>query len=609
MLDVSKTKQLDLIDKKEYRKRRRILYKKHGQLLTDVMKLGFENKTSWGTIVENCAEKYSDNIAIKFEDITLTYKEFNELVNRYAHYFISLGLKKGDVIELFMTNRPEFLIIFAAIGKIGAINSLINTEMRKKTLVYCLKLTPGKLIIVGSELIDAFNNVKSELNLTENQKLLFSPDVDSKSVPDGFIDLSQAIKDFPTQNPSTTNNVKTDDPLAYAFTSGTTGLSKATTVVHTSLILVGHVVGLAVTETTPNDTIYVALPFFHFTAIWLGWAPAFVSGAALAISRKFSVSRFWDETRRFNATHFTFVGELCRYLINQPQTPNDRNNSVRAIIGNGLRPEIWKEFKERFEIDIVCECYGASEGAGAFVNLLNFDCTIGLCTTIYAIIKYDIDEDKPIRGEDGFMEKVGLGENGLCIFESVGLTQFRGYTDKKATEAKLFRNVFKEGDTWFNTGDLLRDIGCDHAQFVDRLGDTFRWKGHNVSTTEVEEVLNVFDQVLLSSVYGVQIPLTDGRAGMAAIVINTPVSNFDLKALAENFRKNLPRYAVPIFLRFKSDLLITPTFKFKKVKLKNESYDIDNIEDPLYVLLPNESKYVPMTKEIYENIQNQIHKF
>ncbi len=609
MLEVSKTKQLDLIDKKEYRKRRRNVFQKHGELLQKVIKFGFENKISWGTIVENSAEKYSDNIAIKFEDITLTYKEFNERVNRYAHYFISLGLKKGDIIELFMTNRPEFLIIFSAIGKIGAINSLINTELREKTLVYCLKLTPGKLIIVGSELIDAFNNVKSELNLTEEQKLLFSPDRDSISIPDGFIDLSQVIKDFPTQNPSTTNTIKTDDPIAYAFTSGTTGLSKATIVIHSSLILTGHVMGLIVTETTPNDTIYVALPFFHFTAIWLGWALAFVGGAALAISRKFSVSRFWDEIRKFNATHFTYVGELCRYLINQPQTPNDRNNSVRAIIGNGLRPEIWKEFKERFGIDVVCECYGASEGVGAFYNLLNFDCTIGICSSVYAIVNYDIDKDEPIRGENGFMEKVGLGESGLCIFECKGLSQFRGYTDKKATEAKLFYNVFKEGDKWFNTGDLLRDIGCEHAQFVDRLGDTFRWKGHNVSTTEVEEVLNVFDQVLLSSVYGVQIPFTDGRAGMAAVVIKTSVSDFDLKTLTDNFRKNLPRYAIPIFLRFKSDLSITPTFKFKKVKLKKEGFDIESIEDPIYVLLPSESEYVPLTKKIYANIQNQKHKF
>ena len=609
MLDIQKPKEKDLIDKKEFRKRRKEVFRKHGQTLQYIMNIGFENKISWGTIIERNAQKYSDNIAVKFEDTLLTYKEFNEWVNRYAHYFISLGLKKGDVVEIFMTNRPELLIIFTAISKIGAINSLINTELREKTLAYCLNLTPGKFIIVGSELIDAFTTIKSELNLSNEQKLLFSPDRDSIPIPDEFIDLSHAIKDSPSRNPSTTIDVKTNDPVGYFFTSGTTGLSKAATIIHRSLVVNGSVFGLVLTEATPNDTIYVALPLYHVTAIWLGWAPAFASGAALALSRKFSVSRFWDEIRKFNATIFTYVGELCRYLINRPPTPNDQNNTVRAIMGNGLRPEIWKDFKKRFSIDIVAEAYGASEGVGGFVNLFNFDCTVGTCLTSYAIVKFDPEQEKPIRGENGFMQRVGLSETGLCIFECKGLTEFSGYTDEKATQSKLFHNVFEYGDLWFNTGDLLRDLGCDHAQFVDRLGDTFRWKGHNVSTTEVEEVLNVFDQVLLSSVYGIQIPSTEGRAGMAAIIPTSSVENFDVKALADKFRKNLAPYAIPIFLRFKSNLSITPTFKLKKVKLKKEGFDSEKIEDPLYIMLPGESEYTPLTKKIYKSIQNQKFRF
>ena len=604
-----KFREKDLIDKKEYRKRKKEFFRKHIHLFQYLMKLGIENKISWGTIVERNAQEYSDKIAIKFEDISLTYKEFNEQVNRYAHYFISLGLKKGDVVEIFMTNRPELLIIFTAIGKIGAINSLINTELREKTLAYCLILTPGKFIIVGSELINDFTKVKSELNLSKDQILLFSPDGDSKPPPNGFIDLSNVINDFPSHNPLTTSEVKTNDPLVYFFTSGTTGLSKAATVIHRSLVFNGHAVGLLITEATPDDTIYVALPFYHATAVWLGWAPAFASGAALAISRKFSASRFWDEISKYNATIFTYVGEFCRYLINQPPSHNDQKNSVRAIIGNGLRPEIWKDFKERFDIKIVAEAYGASENVAGFANLFNFDCTIGTCVAPYAIVKFDPEQEKPIRSEDGFMQKVGLGETGLCIFECKGMTEFRGYTDKKATEAKLFHNVFEEGDIWFNTGDLLRDLGCDHAQFVDRLGDTFRWKGHNVSTTEVEEVINLFDQVLMSSVYGIQIPGTEGRAGMAAIVPSCSLDEFNLKALAVKFRNDLAPYAIPIFLRFKTNLAITPTFKLKKINLKNEGFDFHNIGDPLYVMLPNESEYRPLTKDIYKSIKKKKYKF
>jgi len=557
-------KESDLIDPKEYRKRRKLLFKKHGQLIKKIMELPIENKITWGSIVEENALKYSDKIAIKFEDTKLTYKEFNEWVNRYAHYFISSGLKKSDVVEIFLTNRPELLIIFTAISKIGAISSLINTDLRGSGLAYCLNKTPGKFIIIGSELIDAFTNVKSDLNLSKDQLLLFCPDRDSVKVPDEFIDLNKVVKNFPSNNPTFMDNVKTNDPIAYLFTSGTTGLPKAAITNHRKLVTQAYYFGQAVFELTPEDTVYVPLPFFHGTAIWLGWGPAFGGGAALALRRKFSVSHFWEDIRKFNATVFTYVGELCRYIMNQSPAPNDRNNPVRKIIGNGLRPEIWKAFKERFDIEFVCEIYGMSEGmGGGFANALNFDYTIGFSNAPNAIVKYDPEEEKPMRNEEGFMEKVNQGEPGLLLIPNTGNLKIPGYTDKEATEAKLFRNVFKNGDVWFNSGDLLRDIGCGHAQFVDRLGDTFRWKGHNVSTTEVEKILNVFNQVLFSSVYGVKIPSTEGRAGMAAIVLKTNIEEFDLRNLAANFRKNLAIYAVPIILRFKSSLSTTATFKLK----------------------------------------------
>jgi len=295
--------------------------------------------------------------------------------------------------------------------------------------------------------------------------------------------------------------------------------------------------------------------------------------------------------------------------MNQPPKPDDSNNPVRVVIGLGLRPEIWTDFKERFNIEKVGEYYSATEAVGGFGNILNFDCTVGYCFSLYAIVKYDHDAETPVKNEEGFMERVSLGESGLLLFQIVGNTKFIGYTDKKATEAKIFHNVFEEGDGWFNTGDLMRDIGNNHAQFVDRLGDTFRWKGHNISTTEVEKVLNVFDQVLLSSVYGVQIQGTDGRAGMAAFVPSISIGEFDFRGLTEYLKQNLPPYGVPIFLRFKSKLATTATFKLKKIKLKEEGFDLENIEDPLYVMLPGESEYTPLTKDIYENIKKKKYKF
>ncbi len=609
MLEEPNQKEPDLIDKKVFRKKLREFNKKHAHEVAEIVKIVAENKVSWGKVVERNAEKYAEDVAIKFEDNMLTFKEFNEWVNRYANYFISLGLKKGDVVELMMMNRPEFLITLSALGKIGAISSLINTEQRERTLAHSLKLNPSNVFIVDEDCFNAFNNVKPDLNLRKGQNLLFLPDQCGMPIPDGFLDLSQVVKDFSAENPSMTSNIKGSDPLAYVFTSGTTGLPKASILIHLRMVGSHYLFGLLLGELTPEDTMYIALPLYHTTGLCVAWAAAFGVGAATAIRSKFSVSHFWDDIRKYNASAFSYVGELCRYLINRPSNPDDANNPVRTILGNGLRPDIWMDFKKRFGINKIGEIYGASETGTVFANYLNFDCTVGYCSNPYAVVTYDFDEEQPIRNENGFMQKVKPGDTGLLLWGLQNEFVFVGYTDKNATEKKILRNVFKEGDAWFNTGDLMRDQGCNHVQFIDRIGDTFRWKAQNVSTTEVEEVLNVFEPVLMSSVYGVKIPGTDGRAGMASVVISIKIEHFDFSGLTNHFRINLPPYAMPIFLRFKSNLSITPTFKFKKVELKKEGFDLEMIDDPLYVMLPSKAEYVPLTKEIYDNILNGQYKF
>ncbi|MHA2006321.1 MAG: long-chain-acyl-CoA synthetase [Promethearchaeota archaeon] len=608
MLEEPDLKDQDLIPKDEFIKRNMEFMKKFGAELLAVQKLTSENKISWGTVIEESAEKFADKIAIKFEETTITYKEFNEWANRYAHYFISLGLKRGDVVELVMANRPEYLIIVTAIGKIGATTSLINIDLRESSLVHCLKLTLGKFIIVGENCFEIFNDVKSDLNLSQDQKLFFLPEQGLITTPPDFIDLSIEVKNCPVDNPSTTSDVKSSDPITYIFTSGTTGFPKATLFAHATMVGCYYLLS-KILDYTPEDTMYVSLPLFHSNTLGPGCASVFGGGAALAIGRKFSVSRFWDEIRKYNATAFNYIGEVCRYLMNQPPKPDDANNPVKKILGLGLRPEIWMDFKNRFNIPKIVEYYSATEAVGSFFNYLNFDRTVGCTMGSYAIVKYDHEEEKPIRNEKGFMERVKLGDSGLLLFELAGTAEFRGYTDKKATESKILHNVLKEGDRWFNTGDLMRDIGNNHAQFVDRLGDTFRWKAHNISTTEVETIINTFDQVLISTVYGVQIPGTEGRAGMAAIVPKTSVEDFKLKDLTKVLTKNLPPYGVPIFLRFKPELKTTSTFKLKKVKLKKDGFDLEKIDDQMYVILPNESEFVPLTQEIYEDIQNRKYQF
>lgn len=377
MLDTTKQEESNLIDVPEFNKRFQEFAKTHGGFVQELVNISVENKISWGSILEENAIKYANKTAIKFENTTLTYQIFNEKVNQYANYFISLGLKKGDVVKVLIENRVEFLLVYTANAKIGVISSLINTDLRKKSLVHSLNLTPGKLIIIGEECFDVFNEIKADIILSDVQQLCFIHDSGETDLPEGFIDLPETVKNLPTDNPSTTNDVKTQDVIAYIFTSGMTGLPKAALLSHARVIGAGYGFGRIIAEFSSDDTMYIPLPFFHGTALMTGWPSIFTNGGALAIARKFSVSHFWDDVRKFNATGFNYVGEICRYLMNQPPKPNDSDNPVRVVIGNGLRPEIWLDFKKRFKIPVIGEFYGASEGNGAFANVLNFDCTCG----------------------------------------------------------------------------------------------------------------------------------------------------------------------------------------------------------------------------------------
>jgi acyl-CoA synthetase (AMP-forming)/AMP-acid ligase II len=351
------------------------------------------------------------------------------------------------------------------------------------------------------------------------------------------------------------------------------------------------------------------LPFFHTNGLCLGWPAAAVKGAALAIRRKFSATEFWDDVRRFNATSLIYVGELLRYLLNQPETPLDRSHPLKMVMGNGLRPELWKDFKIRFGIKKVYEFYGAAESMGAFRNLLNLDNTVGLCLQPHAFIRYDVDEELPVRGADGFMRRVDAGAAGLLIFKISKRHKFIGYTDRKATEKKILRDVFKKGDKWFNTGDLMKNVKYRHTRFVDRLGDSFRWKGENISPSEVEIVMNGFPGVDQAAVYGVKIPHADGRAGMASVMTDRGFLDIDFRDLVSFLKNELPSCAIPLFLRFKEHLDITSTAKVKKRHLRDEEFDLHRIKDPIYILLPDREEYEPLTEQIYAKIQEGKYKF
>jgi fatty-acyl-CoA synthase len=336
------------------------------------------------------------------------------------------------------------------------------------------------------------------------------------------------------------------------------------------------------------------------------------SGATLALGKSFSASKFWDEVIQYDATAFVYIGEICAYLLNQPPKDTDRKNKVRVIAGNGLRPSIWDEFTERFGIDRVCEFYAASEGNTAFVNVLNLAKTTGICPTPVAFVEYDGDTGEPVRDEKGRVRKVRNGEPGLLLSKVSNFQPFDGYTDKKESEKKLVRNAFRDGDVWFNTGDLMRSQGFGHAAFTDRLGDTFRWKGENVATTEVEAALSADPQVEEATVFGVEVPGTSGRAGMAAIQLREG-EEFDGKGLAKEAYERLPGYAVPLFVRVVKELAHTSTFKSQKVDLRKQGYgagsnedgegeDDVEIDDPIYVLSGKDEGYV----EFYDEYPDEV---
>ncbi len=560
-------------------------------------------RLSIGTFLERNARERPDGLAIAYEDRRISHRELHEGSNRWANLLAARGVKKGDAVALLVENRPELLLAIAGVVKLGAIAAVVNVRQRGRVLQHSLTVAKAATFIVGEELWEAFTEVQGALGPTSVTGALWLREETASRPPAGVVDVAAQVAAASAGTPAALGEVQLGDPCFYIYTSGTTGMPKASVMTHSRWVKAAGGFGLAAMALTPDDIVYVALPLYHNNALTVAWSSAASTGAALALRRKFSVTQFWDDCRRYRATAFVYIGELCRYLLNQPPRADDRAHAIRCIVGNGLRPDIWKAFKARFGIDEVYEFYAASEGNIAFVNLLNLDCTVGLCPAPYALVAYDVDKDEPVRSPDGHLIKVGKGEVGLLIGEVSSRYAFDGYTDKAASEKKLLRDVFAPGDVWFNSGDLLRDQGFRHAQFVDRVGDTFRWKGENVSTNEVAEVLNGFAQVAESTVYGVQVPGSDGRCGMAALVLRCPVDQLDLDALTSHLQGQLPSYAWPLFLRVRPELEVTGTFKQMKSDLRKQGFDPAQVDEPLFVLPPREHRYVALTAELHLTIK------
>jgi fatty-acyl-CoA synthase len=539
-------------------------------------------------VVEAQARARPGNIALIHQDMTLTYAEMEARANRYAHWAMTQGIGRATPVALLMENRPDYICAWLGLFKVGAEVALINTNLAGASLAHSIAISGARHAVVGAELAENFRAAPFETR----------PEfwVQGGTVAEAR-DLDAALEAASPLSPGkrARAGVKARDRAFFIYTSGTTGLPKAANFSHMRMLFMmsGFVGAL---RPKPYDRIYDPLPLYHSTGGVCAVGLAFFSGGALILKRKFSAHDFWSDVHRHGATMFEYIGELCRYLLNQPVSPLEKGHKVRAITGNGLRPEIWREFQTRFAIPRIVEFYGATEGN---VSMLNYDGTVGAVGRVppyiqfllpTRLVRFDVEKEIPVRGADGLCVECAPDEVGEAlggISKRAG-RDFEGYTDRTETEKKILRDVFARGDAWFRTGDLMRRDRHSYFYFVDRVGDTFRWKGENVATSEVGEALAAVPGVLEANVYGVHVPGIEGRAGMAALVVD---GGFDISALADRLRGRLAPYARPIFVRLAPVLEVTGTFKQRKVDLVREGFDPTRLADPLYFLDPESGRY------------------
>ena len=548
------------------------------------------------------AKKNPDSVAIYYEDKEITYRDLIDRSNKYAQWFLNNNLSKGDVVALMMENRPEFLACWIGITQAGGTVALINTNLSGQPLDYSLGISQASNLILGSELLENFLTTSDETK--SNFKTWTQGNYNDSNY---FEDLDKYLNNLSAAKPEVDYKITNDDDALYIYTSGTTGNPKAATISHKRLRLMMMGFKGAI-QPNKNDRVYNVLPLYHSAGGVIAVGLALTSGASLVLKRKFSVNEFWDDVHKYKVTIFQYIGELCRYLLNAPFHKHEKDHNLRMVSGNGLRPDIWNDFKERFNIKNILEFYGATEGN---VSLMNYDGKSGAIGRIpkymqkilnVHIIKFDVEKEEPIRDENGFCIPCDVNEIGEAIGEIVLPGSFEGYVDKEATRKKILVDVFTEGDQYFRSGDLLSKDELGYVYFVDRIGDTFRWKGENVATSEVAEAFAGFDGILETNVYGVSIPGSDGKAGMAALSTNRDIN---LENLYQSLSSSLPSYAQPLFLRIKKEIEITGTFKHRKVELVKDGYNPEEIKEPMYFCDHKAQTYLPLDQELYNKIQNK----
>ena len=555
-------------------------------------------------MIEESIDKFPNNIAIEFEDKSYTYSDLDKESNQVANWAIKKGYKTGDVVALLMENKPEFIFIWLGLSKLGITIACLNNNIKSKSLAHCIQTSKSKSLILSSDLID---NYSSAEDLIDNQLSVYV----SGDKVQGFENIDDDNeKNTNRPNSSIRKTLTNSESLFYIYTSGTTGLPKASNFSHQKFA-VGSGLQMFSLNMKSTDKTYLVLPLYHATGGVVGLGSTLFTGGTVVLRKKFSVEKFWEDCAKYNVTVITYIGELFRYLISAPKNEFEKQHNIRGMYGNGLRPDVWKVVQDRFGINNIIEFYGASEGN---VSLTNVDSRFGSIGRIppYAknalptkIVKFDVVNEKVVRNEDGFCiecEDDEAGEViGLIPNEDKFSGKFEGYTDKEATEKKILKDVFEKGDQWFSSGDLLKRDKDGYYYFVDRIGDTFRWKSENVATSEVSEAISTFAGVKEANVYGVLVPGEDGRAGMASIV---PGEEFSINGLYEHLSQHLPKYSIPVFIRISKEIEVTGTFKYKKTDLVKDGFDPSVVKDQMYYASTSENDYIGLDANVFKKISD-----
>jgi len=552
-------------------------------------------------VVEDWAARQPDRPALISEGETFSYRTLAERINRYARWASSVGIEAGDTVCLLMPSRPDYIAAWLGITKVGGVVALINTKLVGPSLSHCINVADADHVILADDLACVFETALRYLNRAPKIWIHgHSTEAGIDAVLDGL--------DGSALSPAERGSITISDRALLIYTSGTTGLPKAASVSHRRILnWGGWFAGL--TDASSEDRLYDCLPVYHSVGGIVAPCSMLTAGASVVLAEKFSASDFWNEVVRWDCTLFQYIGELCRYLLKAPSSEFETKHRLRLACGNGLRGDIWEAFQARFAIPQILEFYAATEGNFSLYNVEGRPGAIGRIPPLLAhrfpaaIVRVDTETGLPVRTQAGLCIACARGEVGEAIGRigtaDAGGGRFEGYTDAGETEKKILRDVLVAGDAWFRTGDLMRLDESGYFHFVDRVGDTFRWKGENVATSEVNEAIVDCPGVVEATTYGVEIPGSDGRAGMAAIVVD---DRFDLGEFENHLSRRLPVYACPVAIRICAALDTTETFKQKKHALIGAGFDPRVLKDPLFLKDPATGAYLPIDAATYVRI-------